>query len=78
MKEEGMVQVHEVYLEADAHIVVGFLEAQGIDAVISADDAGDQLPAFEPVRGVKIYVAAEDADRARRLIEARQTAGETE
>ena len=56
----------------DAQIVVGFLKSQGIDAMISEDDAGDQLPSLEAALGVKIFVPEDDAERARKLIAERQ------
>jgi hypothetical protein len=76
MSDKEMIVVHEESHEADAQIVAGFLESQGIEAMISEDDAGDQLPSFELVRGVKVLVAAEDADRARELLTQREAGGE--
>ena len=72
MSDKKMVIVQEESHEADAHIVVGFLKSRGIDAMISEDDAGDQLPSLEGVLGVKIFVPAEDAERARKLLAERQ------
>jgi hypothetical protein len=43
--------------------------------MISADDAGDQLPALELVRGVKVLVRAQDAERARDLLKEREAGG---
>jgi hypothetical protein len=72
MAEKPAVVVHEEPREADARIVVGFLQAKGIRAMIFEDDAGDQLPALELTRGVKILVPARDAERARELLRARE------
>ena len=68
MSDAKMVMVHQESHEADAQIVVGFLQSQGIVAMISEDDAGDQIPSLEVVRGVKVFVPEEDAERARKLL----------
>jgi len=72
MSDKKMVIVQEESNETAAHVVVGFLKSHGIDAMISEDDAGDQLPSLEGVLGVKIFVPAEDAERARKLLAERQ------
>jgi len=71
MSDEGAVVVHVESDEASARIVIGFLESQGIEAQIFEDDAGDQIPSLERVRGVKVLVAADDAERARQLLRER-------
>jgi hypothetical protein len=72
MSEEKQVTVHTENDEATARIVVGFLQSNGIEATIAEDDAGDQLPSLEAVRGVQVLVAAGDAERARRLLKERE------
>ena len=54
MSEPEVVVVHVEQDEATARIVAGFLEANGIPAKILEDDAGDQIPSLEAVRGVQI------------------------
>ena len=71
MSDEGPVVVHVENDEASARIVIGFLESRGIEAQILEDDAGDQLPSLESVRGVKVFVAAEDEDRAKQFLRER-------
>jgi len=73
MSNEGGVVVHVESDEASARIVIGFLGSQGIKAQISEDDAGDQIPSLESTGGVKVLVPAEDAERARRLLQERNT-----
>lgn len=72
MAERDLVKVHEELHEAEARIVVGFLQAQGIEAMILEDDAGQQLPSLESVLGVEVVVPAEDAERARALLAERE------
>jgi len=77
MSDDKVVTVRVENDEAAARIVVGFLQSNGIEAMIFEDDAGDQLPSLESTRGVKIQVPAEAAERARRLLE-EQEAGDGE
>lgn len=76
MSNEGGVVVHVESNEVSARIVIGFLASQGIEAQISEDDAGDQIPSLEGTGGVKVLVPAEDAERARRLLQERSAATE--
>jgi C_GCAxxG_C_C family probable redox protein len=47
-----------------------YLESQGIDAMVQADDAGGALAGLSlSVRGVRLRVRAEDRDRAREALE---------
>ncbi len=73
MPDTEMTMVHMESDEAAAQIVVGFLESNGIAAMISEDDAGDQLPSLESVRGVQVFVPATDAERARKLLAERES-----
>lgn len=74
MKDENPVVVHVASHEADGLIIVGFLRSEGIEASILEDDAGDQLPSLEGAQGVKIFVAGDQADRARQLLAEREGA----
>lgn len=74
MSEYDREVVHVESDETAARIVAGFLESEGIEASIVEDDAGDQIPALEAIRGVKVVVPAADAARARELLAARQAA----
>jgi Putative prokaryotic signal transducing protein len=52
----------------EAHLIVGMLEANGIGARASADDAGGLEPQWQLTGGVRVLVAPEDAGAARRLV----------
>lgn len=73
MSETKRTIVHTENDEAAARIVVGFLRSNGIEAMISEDDAGDQLPSLEGVTGVQVFVPVADADRARTLLAERRS-----
>lgn len=53
----------------EAQLIVGMLEANGIAAAISADDAGGFDPQLQVTQGVRVMVAAEDAEQARQLVQ---------
>jgi hypothetical protein len=52
----------------EARLIVGMLEANGIPARASADDAGGLEPQWQLTEGVRVLAAPEDADEARRLV----------
>jgi hypothetical protein len=55
--------------ESFAEAAVSLLEAEGIEALISSDDAGHALPNLDFASGVRVLVAPGDAERAKALIE---------
>jgi hypothetical protein len=52
----------------EAQLIAGMLEANGIWAAVSADDAGGLEPQWQLTDGVRVLVASDDLDRARSLI----------
>ena len=78
MSDKEMVIVHEESDEAAAQIVVGFLRSWDIEALISEDDVGDQIPSLEGSLGVKVFVPIDQAERARKLLEEREGKGPQE
>lgn len=53
-----------------AEMAAGLLEAEGIEALVMADDAGGTYPALQFVRGVRLLVASQDEARAREILAA--------
>ena len=66
----GNVVLREFSGRAEAEIVRELLEAAGIPAEVDSDDCGMVDPALQFGRGVMLRVAAEDVDRAERVIAA--------
>jgi len=65
---EGMtVSVAVVAGRPEADVIVGLLESNGIDAIVSADDFGGQDPALQ-LQGVHVLVAPADESAARQLL----------
>ncbi len=63
------VPVAIVTSRSEAELMVGFLQSNGLWAVVSADDAGGQEPQLQ-LQGVRVLVARGDEDSARRLLAA--------
>jgi hypothetical protein len=49
-------------------MAAGLLEAEGIYALVSADDAGGAYPSLQYLRGVRLIVFPEDEARAREIL----------
>ena len=56
-----------------AELAAGLLESEGIEALVLADDAGGAYPMLQFVRGVRLLVAPEDEDQARRILQDMET-----
>jgi len=69
MADSDLVVLAEVYSDAEADLLTGFLESQGIDAMRASDDVGDQMPPLDFTRGIKILVRAEDEKTAREILD---------
>lgn len=67
MPNQQLVEVFGSKEESEAMVVSGLLETAGIDCMVTATDAPqDVLPG---VGGTVVKVAAEEADEARKIIE---------
>jgi hypothetical protein len=53
---------------AEAELMVGLLTSHGVRAAVTTDDAGGQEPQLQLQGGVRVLVAASDADVARQLL----------
>ena len=60
--------------EEEASLVAGFLEAEGIASQVESLLFHQEPATFGKLSEVRILVHAEDVDRARKLIEAREDA----
>ena len=52
-----------------AQLIVGLLTSHGLRAAMVTDDAGGQEPQLDLQGGVRVLVAASDAEAARRLLD---------
>ena len=60
----------------EAEMAQGILEAEGIEAMVMADDAGGAYPMLQFIRGVKLMVAPEDKARAQEIMAAMEDGGD--
>jgi hypothetical protein len=68
MTQDEAVVVEKFFSRLEAEMAAGLLEAEGIQAFVSADDAGGTYPPLQHLRGVRLIVFPEDADRAREIL----------
>jgi hypothetical protein len=68
MTQDEAVVVEKFSTRLEAQMAAGLLEAEGIYAFISADDAGGAYPPLQYLRGVRLIVFPEDAKRAREIL----------
>ena len=66
-----MVVLKTYTSRAQAELAQGILQATGIDALVSSDDAGGMQPWLQQALGVRLLVHHEDALRAAWLLEPR-------
>ena len=70
---ERLVKIFDAEHEAEAMVVKGLLDSEGIDSDLTSIEAVQDT--FPGVGGTTILVRAEDAERARRIIaESQRTA----
>ncbi len=60
----------------EAEMAAGLLEAEGVEALVLADDAGGTYPMLQFVRGVRLLVFKEDEARAKEILAAMAQPGE--
>ena len=53
---------------ASAEAAVSLLASEGIEASISSDDAGGELPNLDVGRAIRVFVAAKDREFARGVL----------
>jgi hypothetical protein len=74
MGDGAPVSVAVVTSRLEAELIVGLLHSNGLEAAVSADDAGGQEPQLQ-LQGVRVLVAASDEAEARRILAAAEELG---
>lgn len=70
MKFENAVEVADFADHSTAEAAVSLLRSEGIDAIISSDDAGGEMPNLGMARRVRVLVQSENEELARGLLNA--------
>jgi len=68
MDFENAVVVGSYASHAVAEAAVELLKSEGIEAVISSDDAGGELPNLDLAGGVRVLVQSSDGEFARGIL----------
>ena len=68
MTQDDTVVLEKFSTRLEAEMAAGLLEAEGIQAFVSADDAGGTYPPLQYLGGVRLIVFWEDEKRARELL----------
>jgi len=76
MDFDDAVVLQTFYNRIEAEMAQGILEAEGIETIVMADDAGGTYPMLQFLRGVKLMVAAEDKARAQEILAAMADGGD--
>jgi hypothetical protein len=77
MVESAPVAVAVATSQFEAELIAGLLQSNGLDAAVSADDAGGQEPQLQ-LQGVRVLVARSDEAAARQILAEAETNAETE
>lgn len=64
-----LIVAHVFAYRHEADLARGMLEAEGIEALVEADDCGGQRPLMGAATGVRLLVRRADAHRAQKLLE---------
>ena len=67
MTEDAPVAVAVVTSQFEAELIAGLLQSNGLDAAVSADDAGGQEPQLQ-LQGVRVLVSPADVVAARQVL----------
>ncbi len=69
MPSHELVPIAEYGTRPEAELGKAILEANEVAAAIAGDDAGGMNPWIHPATPVRLLVRAEDADRAREILD---------
>ncbi len=72
MTGDAPVAVAVVTSQFEAELIAGLLQGNGLDAAVSADDAGGQEPQLQ-LQGVRVLVRPADEATARQILADAQT-----
>ena len=67
MTGDAPVAVAVVTSQFEAELIAGLLQSNGLDAAVSADDAGGQEPQLQ-LQGVRVLVSPADVVAARQVL----------
>jgi hypothetical protein len=66
---DEMICVARFVTRQEAELARGALEANSIQAVVAADDAGGEIPGLDFTTGVGVFVRQTDVEAAREILQ---------
>lgn len=76
MQQPGMAVLKTTTSRAEAEVIRGVLQSEGIDPVVDADDAGQTNPEFDLTRFIRVLVPEGELTRAQGILAAAEERGE--
>lgn len=76
-KEPELVTIQVFNDELEANFAKSTLEAEGIDSMLSGDNAGGMEPPLSLAQGIRLVVRSEDLERARAVLSGDSSGTET-
>ncbi|MBM4275499.1 MAG: DUF2007 domain-containing protein [Deltaproteobacteria bacterium] len=73
LNRDDAIVIETFSSRAVAELAAGLLEAEGIETLVLADDAGGAYPMLQFVRGVRVLVAVADEARAREILSSQES-----
>ena len=74
---DGMKVLRTYGSEMEAEMAAAMLQAYGVEALVSTDDAGGMYPQMAQLRGIKLLVWEKDLEEAKALLESEGNGDET-
>ena len=78
MPQSGLTVVKEETKRLNANNVAAFLRSKGLDAIVSSDDAGGELPMLDQIHFVQVLVPDSEAEQARALLAEAEAGSDSE
>ncbi|MBA4378154.1 MAG: hypothetical protein C0395_05785 [Gemmatimonas sp.] len=66
---DGMTVLRTFGSEIEAEMAAAMLQAYGVEALVTTDDAGGMYPQMAQLRGIKLLVWEKDVEEAQALLE---------
>jgi hypothetical protein len=67
---DGMTVLRTYGSEMEAEMAAAMLQAYGVEALVTTDDAGGMYPQMAQLRGIRLLVWEKDLEEAKALLDA--------
>lgn len=66
---DDLIPIKIFLSKIEAEIAKSYLASEGINAFLQSDDVGSMYPSTQSVSGVRLFVKAADAQRAKEMLQ---------